>query len=325
MRHAAKILIVGGGAYGTAIACTLASRSVNEIMMLVRSDEQAETINNLRVNKIYLPDFKLPKAVKATTNSQVIQEASIVFLALPANNVIQFVKAHSSLIQSSSIVINLAKGLDEKYLTLDRAFLSVMKDVTFGALKGPNFARSLLTYAPSGMTMAFSHNEKESEERVRKIFSRSNVSLELWKNVTEVEFIKKKKNVFAIVVGVCDAIEENPNTRFLILKKVINEAHKLLVANGFNPGVLLTYAGIGDLLMTAMNDSSRNRTLGLLIGRGFEFATQAAGPVMEGRRTISLLSATLEKDLEDYPILHNLKKLFEQEISAVAFFREIVQ
>ena len=77
--------------------------------------------------------------------------------------------------------------------------------------------------------------------------------------------------------------------------------------------------------MTAMNDSSRNRTLGLLIGRGFEFATQAAGPVMEGRRTISLLSATLEKDLEDYPILHNLKKLFEQEISAVAFFREIVQ
>lgn len=318
-----KTVIVGGGAFGTAIACTLASRSANKVMILVRSQVLSDSINESRRNTKYLADFKLPKAVKATTNYQVLSEAEIIFLALPAHQVVAFVTEHQVKFSPEAIIINLAKGLDEDNLTLDRAILKVLPDVTLGTLKGPNFARALLAYAPAGMTMAFSIKAKESEIKVRKIFSQSNVSLEFWNNLTEVEFVSALKNVLAIVMGVCDAIEENPNTRFLIVKKIIDEAYRLVIANGFNPGVLLTYAGIGDLLMTALNDSSRNRTLGLLIGRGFDFAAQVSGPVMEGKRTINLLSEKLEGQIDTYPVLKNLKELFEQKIQPIEFFQEI--
>lgn len=104
-----KMVIVGGGAFGTAIACTLASRSANKVMILVRSQVLSDSINESRRNTKYLADFKLPKAVKATTNYQVLGEAEIIFLALPAHQVVAFVTEHQIKFSPEAIIINLAK------------------------------------------------------------------------------------------------------------------------------------------------------------------------------------------------------------------------
>lgn len=316
------VVVIGGGAFGTAIACAIA-QSTADVTLLVRSREQADSINLHRRNIKYLPDYKLPKRVKASTGRECLRKADVIFLALPAQAIGSTCRAIGSLLRRDAVVINLAKGLHEKFFTLDRAMASALPGRTLGALKGPNFARPMLQGAPSGMTLAMS--DPARARAIHLLFRNSAVTVEDWHDLGAVEFIGAVKNVLAIIMGICDATEDNPNTRFLVIQRILREANLLLETFRFHPGVLFTFAGCGDLLMTSLSDSSRNRTLGLLIGRGFEFASSAAGPVLEGRRTIGIITSRLAQERREHPLLFALEAVFRNELSPQQFFKQITR
>jgi glycerol-3-phosphate dehydrogenase (NAD(P)+) len=324
-----NVTVIGGGAFGTAIACSLA-QTASTVTVLVRNPEQADSINNLRRNSQYLPDHKLPKKVRASTDPACVSESSAVFLATPAHSLEATCEKLRPHLSPQTTMVNLAKGLHAEYFTLDKALAAYLPGQGIATLKGPNFARPLLHGAPSGMTLAASL--PEHAEAIKPLFKNSTVTLEEWSDLAAVEFISAAKNVLAIIMGICDATDDNPNTRFMVVQRILKEAHLLLETFSFHPGVLFTYAGCGDLLMTALNDSSRNRTLGLLIGRGFEFASSASGPVLEGRRTIGLINKRLQGSAQNqqagthasrHQLLLDLEQVFLQNLSPQAFFKKI--
>ena len=314
-------VIIGGGAYGTALACTVAHCA--EVTILVRSEDQATAINNEHRNIKYLPDFRISEKIQASCNFESVSSADVVFLATPAHSIDGICTEIKSHLRPNTIIVNLAKGLHIEHFTLDKAINHHLPGQIVASLKGPNFARPLLQGAPSGMTLAITQPERMN--CVRQLFNKSAVSVEEWSDIGAVEFISAVKNVFATIMGICDATEDNPNTRFMVVQRLLKEASLLLETFGYHPGVLLTFAGCGDLLMTALNDSSRNRTLGLLIGRGFEFSTSGRGPVLEGRRTIGLINRRLTDSKEKHSMLFALEDVFEKKLSPQEFFRQLTQ
>ena len=316
-----SVVVVGGGAFGTAVACVLA-RAVQDIFIVVRDAEQACSINESRKNLKYLPDFKLPRKLKATTDISVVKSAGIVLLATPAKSIESICRLMAGNIPERAVVINLAKGLSESFFTLDKLIAELLPGNVVGALKGPNFARPLLQGAPSGMTLALSDVSRFSD--VEKYFKNTVINLEHWHDVSAIEFISALKNVLAIVMGICDATEDNPNTRFMVIQHIVHEANVILKSFGFDSQVLFTYAGIGDLLMTSLNDASRNRTLGLLIGRGFGF-NGVTGPVLEGRRTVRMINQRLRESADPNYLLSKLEEVLDEKLSPQLFFKIITQ
>jgi len=250
-----------------------------------------------------------------------LSDVRVVLLAVPTSVILKISEDIFPYLPEDVVVLNLAKGLHASALTMDVAMQSILPGIVIGSLKGPTFARPLLHGATSGMTLALENNNRV--DVVKQVFDGSLITLELWPNVSEVEFISAIKNVLAIMMGICDGVDENPNTRFKIIHDLINEAYALLVLFGFDFRVLFTYAGIGDLLMTALNDLSRNRTLGLLIGRGFDFSSISNGPVLEGRRTVSLLLDYLDEMNASHPLLSALHSVFNGDLSPQDFYEKI--
>ena len=317
-----KIIVIGGGAFGTAVGAAMAN-SGNEVTLFVRNSVQAESINNNRRNLKYLPDFKLPRNLRASTQDSCLKDADVVFLAVPSLSVEKTCQQIRENLPRNACIVNLSKGLHSQHMTMNRAIAAILPDAVVGSLKGPNFARPLLHGLPSGMTLAM--NSLPRRQAIAGLFKNSKIQIELWHNVDDVEFVSALKNVLAIAMGICDAIEENPNTRFLIMQKLINEARDLLSRLGFNKEVLFTYAGLGDLLMTALNDTSRNRTLGLLIGRGFELAVNETGPVLEGKRSVRLICERLGADAVQHAVINGLNAVFEHSMAPEKFFNLLTE
>lgn len=317
-----NVVIVGGGAFGTAIGTAIASSGA-DVTLLLRSSAQAASINTDRRNLKYLPDFRLPRNIRASTHNDCLRDAAAVFLAVPSHSIEQTCEQIKESLSPPTCVVNLAKGLHATHFTMNKAITSILPGTAVGSLKGPTFARPLVHEAPSGMTVAF--DSPVNCETVLQLFKSSRVHVESWLGVEDIEFVSALKNVLAIAMGICDAIEDNANTRFLVIQKIINEARSLLQALGFNKDVLYTYAGLGDLLMTALNDTSRNRTLGLLLGRGFDLVVSENGPILEGKRSTHLICKKLGADLMQYEVINGLRAVFEHTLTPQEFFNALTQ
>lgn len=316
-------VVVGGGAFGSAIAAVLARRGTL-VKILLRDESQCQEFNRLHVNAKYLPDIKLPEEIHATTDGRdALASADVVFLAVPSHSIESVLNGLIPCIDKKCVVINLAKGLNEQEFTLDNVLRRLLPDQIIGCLKGPNFARPLINRAPSGMTLALS--DDSVAKSFSNLFKESSIQLEYFNDLSSVEFISAVKNVLAVVMGMCDAIEDNPNTRFMVLKNIISEAKCLVDHFGYSPDVIFTFAGLGDMLMTSLNDSSRNRTLGLLIGRGFDFSSTGAGPVTEGRKVARLLHSKLAANSAGFPLVGALNAIFHNELKPQEFYRQITK
>lgn len=316
-------VVVGGGAFGTALGSVIASTGM-VVQLLVRDEGQRDDINLRHCNSQYLPDTRLPDSLRATTDiAEALHLSPCVFLAVPSSSLGSIAEQLRPHLRPGTCVLNLAKGLHLETLTLDRLLARALPSQVIGALKGPNFARPLLHGAPSGMTLALSDPSLCGE--VQALFRRTAVHTETWDDLSAIEFVSAIKNVFAVVMGICDAIEDNPNTRFMILKMIVSESHSLLDFFGFDPKVLFTYAGLGDMLMTAMNDTSRNRTLGLLIGRGFDFIQQVSGPVTEGKKAARLLRQRTDAARERFPLISAVDAIFDGQLAPQLFHRNITR
>lgn len=312
-----SMVVIGGGAFGTAIAAA-AALAGRPTTLLVREAAAAAALNDTGRNDRYFPGHRLPADLTATTDGAVLADAEVIAIAIPSHAIEVHLAPLARHVRPGAAVANLAKGLHRTTFTLDRLIASLLPQAAVGSLKGPTFARPLLHGAPSAMTLAFA--DAEAGDRVAAALAGSTIRLDRWADVPSVEFASAIKNIYSISMGICDAVEENPNTRFAILTRIIREAHELVAAVGFDPAVLFTFAGLGDLLMTALNDNSRNRTLGLLIGRGFSLSNRPEGPIIEGANTIRLLLERLGPEAERFPILTGLDAVFRGDLGSPQFF-----
>ncbi len=285
------------------------ARAGHEVCLYTIEDHVARDINNKHYNPDYFPNARLDEKLSATMDARELNKADILFLAIPSVITVDFVLQNQKHISEDVLLVNLAKGFGCGKLTISACLEKMVKNPV-GALKGPTFAREIMNGAPTAMT--FAAREKAHFEMISSLFRNTPIYLDFTTDVNGVEYLSILKNIYAIILGIVDADFDSPNLRFLILTRAFNEMRRILKRLGGNENSMFHYSGYGDFGLTALNDLSRNRTLGLLIGKGFFTRDISDKVVLEGKLAVNTLCEEIlsKEDEEEFPLIFELNKIF---------------
>ena len=305
-----NIIVLGAGTFGTAIANELSVNTENKVTLFSRNQEKVKEINEFQTNKSCFPNKHLTKYLKASSDKEFIRDAAVVFIALPSSVIIENLIALKSFFKDDVLFVNLSKGLFERGVTIVESVKKELDTDNVVTLKGPSFAVEVMEHADTLLTLGYT--TKQQYETVNKIVKNTALHIDCTTDIRGVELLSVLKNIYAVVLGVVDAKYNSPNTRFMILTKAFSEVRVLLRSLGGSGDTLFLACGFGDLCLTSLNDLSRNRTLGLLIGKGFFSADYKSNAViLEGLNAVEMLHDLIEEDVtKELPLFNKLYNFF---------------
>lgn len=308
-----RVAMLGAGAFGTAVGAVLA-RAGHEVTMLCRTAAQAETIRATGQNARYFPGQTLPAGMATTADFGAVADADALFLAFPAK-VMDDYAATIAAAHPDALVINLVKGLHPTHFTFAELFRQVAPGVRYVALKGPTFARPLFLGEWSGLTCG---GAQACVDTVVDLFAGAPIVFDRTDSADAVDVASALKNVYAIALGLVGSTGPSENTVYMAATLVLRELRTILTGLHYDESVVTSFAGVGDTLLTGLCDTSRNRTLGLMIGKGIPLDTSRSDFLAEGVRAV----AAIESHLEGLhtPILHTVADVLAGERTPVAIF-----
>jgi glycerol-3-phosphate dehydrogenase len=322
-----NILVLGGGTFGTAIANELSVNTENNVVLFSRSQKKVDEINTYYTNKSCFPNKHLTKFLSATSDKNEIKKADIVFIALPSNVIIENLLILQSYFKDDALFVNLSKGLFAEGVTIVESIKTSIGIDNVVTLKGPSFAVEVMEHADTMLTLGYSTNHQY--EIINTLIKNTSLHIDCTTDIRGVEVLSVLKNIYALVLGVVDAKYNSPNTRFMILTKAFSEARILLKSVGGSEDTLFLACGFGDFCLTSLNDLSRNRTLGLLIGKGFFSADYKSNSViLEGLNAIEMFhDLVVDKDINaKLPLFNKVHSFFANQETELEFkFDEISQ
>ncbi|MGE3347916.1 MAG: NAD(P)H-dependent glycerol-3-phosphate dehydrogenase [Ramlibacter sp.] len=282
-----KIIVIGAGAWGTALAVSAASR--HAVTLWARDAEQAAAMAAQRENARYLPGVPLPAALAvkgepAQGLSSLVRAHDLVVIATPMSGLRGMLGA---LRDCGLPVAWLCKGFESPQAGHDgllshEVLAQVAPGLAAGALSGPSFAQEVARGQPSALVAASEH----AAVRQALVAAFHGPSLRVYANddLVGVETGGAVKNVLAIATGLCDGLGLGLNARAALITRGLAEMTRLGLALGARADTFMGLSGLGDLVLTATGDLSRNRQVGLLLARGqtLQQAVQSLGHVAEG-------------------------------------------
>ncbi len=313
-----SIVIAGAGVFGTAIAQRLSWNDQNSITLYTIEEDVITDINTNHQNAKYFPGRHIHANIVATGDISCTYSADVLFLAIPSKAIESFCKEIEQHTKRDILVINLSKGLAE-----DGSFLTEQIPFSHTAsLKGPTFAVEVMNGDPSGMTFGGS---KEDFTLMQRVLQQTGITIDHSEDIRAVEFLSVLKTMYAIAIGILSGRYNSPNVDFLLMTKAVNEMRRMLRLYDCDEKTIFNYCGLGDLGLTALNDLSRNRTLGLLIGKGFSNNPKST-TVIEGLRTIKLLGELVkERRIEDdFVVLKSLYALIYSNASLNDYYLTVL-
>ena len=311
-----NIFVIGSGTFGTAIANELARNINNKVIIFSRSKERKNEINNFHTNKKYFPNKKLSHSLLCTNEYSEIQNADVIFLALPSSAIIENIKSFSIYISFNQLLVNLSKGILSNGKTIVEFLKTELKSENLVSLKGPSFAVEIMERADTLLTLGYSTDEQR--EIIFKIFRDTCIYLESTKDIKGVEILGVVKNIYAILLGIVDEQFTSTNSRFMILSKVFNEIKILNNVFSGESKTLFLACGLADICLTSFNDLSRNRSLGKKIGKGFYIAKENNKSVVEGVNSLKIIMSLIDsKTQKKLPLLNKLFLFFDSEIKEI--------
>jgi len=222
------------------------------------------------------------------------------------------------------VLVNLAKGFGCHEQIISKCLAEHLSNPVC-ALKGPSFAREIINNSPTAFTLASA--DIELCHLLEPLFEETNIFIDITTDLLGVEIISILKNIYAILIGIVDAHFNSPNLRFMMFTRAFNEMRKILLHFGGHEETMFHYCGIGDFGLTALNDLSRNRTLGLLIGKGFFNEGIPNKVVLEGRIAMSIiLKKLIESNMpeSEYHMMHQLDKVFAGDTDIPMFMNKMI-
>lgn len=283
------IAVIGAGSWGTALADCLA-RNGHRVRIWSHEAEVAESITTRRRNDAYLPGVELDDKLRATTDhAELLEDAEILVSVSPSEFVRGTVEAVRDRITGEPLLVSASKGLElGTDLRMSEVLLQVLgAEIAEGCvvLSGPSFAAELARRQPTAVTLA-SRSERNAIA-VQELFQNEHFRLYTQSDVIGTELGGALKNVIALAAGISDGLELGHNARAALLTRSLAEMRRLTQRLGGEPETLAGLAGVGDLILTCTGDLSRNRTVGLEIGRGRSLDEVLSGmrSVAEGVRT----------------------------------------
>jgi glycerol-3-phosphate dehydrogenase (NAD(P)+) len=318
-----KIVFIGAGAIGTALGNSLAKNFENDVTLVSVEEDVVASVNETHVNKKYFPGISLDPRLKATASIESLKSAHFIFLAIPSAATVGYLEKIKDIISPDAIIVNLAKGFGEHNCTIVRCLKEFLSNPVC-TMKGPTFARDIINNQPTAFTVG--SDNPQLFPRFGRLFSNTIIHLDFSTDVQGVEILSILKNIYAIVAGITDASFDAPNLRSLVLTKAFKEMRNILLEFGCSEQTMFKFCGFGDFTLTALNDLSRNRTLGLLIGKGFFTREMSDTVVLEGKIAVNVLVEVLTaRNLSShFPILHELHKVFNNHYDLSQFVNRII-
>ncbi len=305
-----RIVVAGGGVFGTSVAERLTWNRNNDVTIHTIEEDVERDINTNHQNTKYFPTKFLSPRLTATMDDSVFEDADVILLVLPSKVIVPFSERIRKHTTGNPLIVNLAKGMSD-----EGAFIT--EDIPFSrraSMKGPSFAIETMNGFPTSFTFG---GEKSDYEYFRdNVLPHTGFTLDWTEDTRSVELCSILKNMYAIAIGLVSGKYGSPNVDFLVYTKAVREMRKLLRLYSCSEETIFCYCGLGDLGLTALNDLSRNRTFGMLIGKGFLFNEEKnAATVIEGKRTISIIAKKVkEEGIEDeFPLVTNLYHLLYED------------
>lgn len=322
------IAILGAGAFGTAWAKLLDERG-HQITLWCRTAEAAREITETRQSK-NLPGVTLGPGVTATHDlAAAVAGRKLVLAVTPSHVVREVLTRAAPALDPECVVVGASKGIEEGTLaTLDQVYREVLpwpmaKRAAF--LSGPTFAKELARGLPAAIVVA-SHSARTAA-LVQEEFSTDRLRVYTSDDVIGVELGGALKNVCAIGAGISDGLGYGHNTRAALITRGLSEISRLGVRVGANPLTFMGLAGLGDLVLTCTGDLSRNRTVGMELGKGRAIADILAGmsAVAEGVRTTRAAHQLAERLNVEMPITDAIHAILYEGVTPRAAVAELMR
>ena len=288
-----RIAILGAGAWGTALAVSLARRGGHSISLWAHSPEHAEALTETGVNARYLPGYVIPMDVRVTSKAlDAVAGADVILCVVPSQTMRSVVKEFAHALNPKQILLSASKGVEEKTFSAHgpRCCASMRRRNPIGVLSGPSFAQEVAAGQPTALTLAC-HDPKEAQDEEILLKSLqddfTSASLRVYRNddIIGTELGGALKNVIALASGVVTGLELGANAQAALITRGMAEITRLSVACGGRRDTLSGLAGVGDLVLTCTGTLSRNRAVGIELGSGRKLPDILAalkGKVAEG-------------------------------------------
>lgn len=298
------IAVLGAGSWGTALALYLARRGQTVRIFDIDTTE-ISAMRTERANNRYLPGIPFPENITPTADlTEALKDAEDVLVVIPSGAVRSSMEAIKPLINKNTRIILASKGIDSVTGRLLSEIIFEVLDPKqpFCVLSGPSFAKEVAQGLPCAVVIA--SKDKKTQSAVIKRFNSTIFHTNPSEDIIGVEIGGASKNVIAIATGICDGMKLGTNARSALITFGLAEITRLGLALGAKKETFTGLACLGDLILTCSDDQSRNRRLGLAIGRDKNIADaeKEIGQVVEGKRNAELVCKLADQYKIDMPI-----------------------
>ncbi len=308
-----KIGVVGLGNWGSALANHLSNKGY-DVLGWSNQEEVVEGINKNHRNPIQQKDIILCENLKATFDINDLSNVDLLLLTVPScalSDVVPMLK-----VRDDMIIVSAVKGLERESLKTPIAYVSDVLNVreNLAAFSGPSFANDVIRFKPCGIVCA--GFTEDVAKKVASIFTSDTMRVYFSLDPIGVEIGAVVKNVIALAAGVCDGMDLGESAKAVLITRGLAEIVRLGTALGGEEKTLFGLSGLGDLILTATCDTSRNRTVGLRLGRGesLDYIVETLGSVAESVSTTPLVLKLAQKHNVSMPIAEQVGKLLKGEV-----------
>lgn len=307
-----RVAVIGAGSWGTALALLLAEKGI-EVRLWGHRPEQIALLLKQRQNQAYLPGFTFPPALQpVATVKEAVQRTDIVCMVVPSHG---YRSVFEQVVQNGgdgTVYISATKGIENDSL---KTMTQVMAEILQGTgrelsqcavLSGPSFAKEVARKVPTAITIGC--RESQTAHLLQELFSTRFFRVYTSTDVIGLEISAALKNIIAVAAGICDGLEFGDNARAALITRGLAEMTRLGVILGANQETFFGLSGLGDLVLTCTGALSRNRHVGIELGRGksLDSILKSMNMVAEGVKTTkSVHDLVVKLDIE-MPILEQV-------------------
>lgn len=327
-----EITIIGSGAWGTGLSIVLGRKGSHRVRLWAHEKEVCDSISSRHVNDLFLPGQSIPESVSATSSfEQALQGTEIVVSVMPSPHCRSIFQQMRPFLKPGTLFVSATKGLEEgTLLRMTEVIASVVaSDGGFqpriGALSGPTFAKEVARGDPTAIAIASA--DAGLAETIQREFSDPRFRVYTNSDTVGVELGGALKNIIAIAAGVCDGLGLGHNSIAALITRGLAEITRLVVACGGRPDTMAGLAGLGDLVLTCTGGLSRNRSVGVELGRGRqlpEIIASMHGMVAEGVFTTHAAVELARSRKIEMPITQQMDAILHQGKSPAEAIRDLM-
>ncbi len=332
MMNKKKVAVVGAGSWGTAIALVLAGKDF-DVSLWVYDDSEISEMEKYRENKLFLPGYTLPDNITITHDcAKAVEGTMDICMVVPSHGFRSVFNDFIGHIPAGANIISAVKGIEKSSLkTMTQIIDEVRleshpeKDLNIAVLSGPSFAKEVAEGIPTAITMGCKNVKKA--KYLQDLFFTEKFRVYASTDVIGLEISAALKNIIAIAAGVCDGLGYGSNTRAALITRGLVEITRLGIKLGGEPSTFSGLGGLGDLVLTCTGDLSRNRTVGLKLGKGKKM-DEILGDmqmVAEGVKTTQSCYNLAKKLNVEMPILDQVYKIIYENKDCDVAVRDLLR